>query len=205
MPESQTNESVVMREPEHQFAQLMERVRNGCPTAVREVLERYGGHIRAVVRAQLHQRLRPQFDSMDFQQDVWASFFCGAPKDYHFNSPEALIRFLSEMAHNKVVEVFRQRMRSFKHDLNREHSLDQVAAGEKPPEIASRHPTPSQLAMANEEWDRLLNKQPIHHRRILELLRLGHTHEEIAQKLCLSAKMVQRVLHSLKLKHGKAS
>jgi DNA-directed RNA polymerase specialized sigma24 family protein len=194
-----------MSEPEHEFGQLMERVRLGCPAAVREVLQRYGGHIRAVVRAQLHHRLRPQFDSIDFQQDVWASFFCGAPKGYKFKSPEALIRFLSEMAHNKVVEVFRARMLSFKHDLNRECSLDHVPAGEKAPEIASRHPTPSQVAMAKEEWDRLLNKQPVHHRRILELLRLGHTHEEIARQLCLSSKMVQRVIHSLKQQRGKAS
>jgi hypothetical protein len=123
------------------FSALMERVRQGCPEAIRETLQRYGGHIRQVVRQQLHQRMRPQFDSIDFQQDVWASFFCGDPNRYQFDSPEALVRYLSEMAYNKVVEVFRQRLLSPKRDVNRERSLDQLYFDQVAPEVAARHPS----------------------------------------------------------------
>jgi RNA polymerase sigma factor (sigma-70 family) len=187
-----------MRDTDDDFSALMERVRQGCPEAIQEMLLRYGGHIRQVVRQQLHQRMRPQFDSIDFQQDVWASFFGGDPNRYQFDRPEALVRFLSEMAHNKVVEVFRQRLLSPKRDVNRERSLDQLHFDQVAPEVAARNPSPSQLAMANEKWERLLNKQPPHHRRMLELLRQGHTHAEIAQQLDLDPKTVQRFLNALK-------
>jgi RNA polymerase sigma-70 factor (ECF subfamily) len=180
------------------FAALMERVRQGCPEAIREMLHRYGGHIRAVVRRQLHQRLRPQFDSLDFQQDVWASFFSGDLDRYHFNRPEALVRYLSKIAYNKVVEVFRQKLQTDMHDVNRERSLDELHFDEVASQVTARHPSPSQVAMANEKWQRLLQRQPEHHRRMLELLRQGYTHVEIAHKLHVDPKMVQRFLHSLK-------
>jgi RNA polymerase sigma factor (sigma-70 family) len=187
-----------MPETADDFAVLMERVRQGCPEAIRELLDRYGGHIRQVVRQRLHQRLRPQFDSLDFQQDVWASFFGGDPNRYRFECPEALVRFLCEIAHNKVVEMIRQRLLSAKRDVNRERPLDHVYFEPVAPEVAARHPSPSQLAMANEKWERLLHKQPPHFRRILQLLRQGYTHLEIAKKLQLDPKTVQRFLQSLK-------
>ncbi len=180
------------------FSRLMERVTQGCPEAIAELHHRYGGHIRAVVRKRLDQRLRPLFDSVDFQQDVWASFFCGDLKRCHFTTPEALVRFLCEMANSKVVDVFRQRLRSPTHNLNREQSLDQLHFVEVATEVAARNPSPSQLAIANEKWQQLLQEQPEPNRRILELLRVGHTHEEIAAKLGLNAKKVQRFIQSLK-------
>jgi RNA polymerase sigma factor (sigma-70 family) len=180
------------------FARLMERVSEGCPEAIAELHTRYGGHIREVVRKRLNQRLRPIFDSIDFQQDVWASFFCGDLKRCRFTTPEALVRFLCEMANGKVVDVSRQRLRSSRYNLNREQSLDQLHFVDVAPEVAARSPSPSQLAMANEKWQQLLHKQPRPNQRILELLRAGHTHEEIAEKLGLNAKKVQRFLQSLK-------
>ena len=141
--------------------------------------------------------MRPQFDSIDFQQDVWASFFDG-PNRYQFNSPEELVRYLCEMAHNKVVEVFRQRLLSPKHNLNRECSLDRLHFEEVAPEVAARYPSPSQIAIANERWQHLLEQQPPHFRRILELLRQGHTQADIAQQLKLDPKMVRRFLNTLK-------
>jgi RNA polymerase sigma-70 factor (ECF subfamily) len=182
------------------FAHLMERVRGGSPEAIAEVLRRYGGHIREIVRQHLHQRLRTQFDSLDFQQDVWASFFTGDPGRYNFTSPKALMRYLAEMACNKVVDMHRRRVISAAHNTSREMPLGETHFGHLAPEVAARNPTPSQYAIANEEWQRLLDKQPPHYRKILELLRQGHTHAEVAKKLRLSEKMVQRVLLSLRKK-----
>lgn len=180
------------------FSVLMERVRQGRPEAIAEMVRRYGGHVRAVVRQRLHHRLRSQFDSLDFQQDVWASFFCGDPERHRFNSPEALIRFLCEMAHHKVVEVFRQRLQSIKYNRNREESLDQMRDHEMELEAGGRYPSPSQVAIAKEKWQRLLARQPPHQRRMLELLVLGYTHAEIAAQMQISPKMIQRFIQSLK-------
>src|SRR6202022_1858906 len=89
---------------------------------------RYGHHILHVVRRKLHSKLRPKFDSLDFGQDVWASFFAAEPHDQRFESPSALAAFLAQVARNKVAEAFRTRLQRQKYNLNRENSLDGSAA-----------------------------------------------------------------------------
>lgn len=178
------------------FSLLWGRVQSGCPQAAQELYDRYSPHIRRVVRRQLHQRMRAQFDSADFLQSVWASFFKGVPERYHFDGPDALVGFLCRVASNKVTETFRQRMQAEKYNLNRERSLEQLAE-ERLVHPTSRLPSPSQVASANERWERMMAGQPERHRTILEMLRQGHTHQEIADNLGLHPKVVQRFLRKL--------
>jgi RNA polymerase sigma-70 factor (ECF subfamily) len=185
-----------------EFTLLMERVRAGSPEAARELFDRYSGHVRRVVRRKLHQRLRPQYDSLDFLQAVWASFFAESLERYTFTAPEELIGFLSQLAYNKVVDAFRQRVQTAKHNLNRTYSLEREDGRSLDPECSAddlsvRQPTPSQVAIANERWERLLQGQPPQYRQILELLRQGHTHREIADRLGLHPKTIQRLLQKL--------
>ena len=60
-----------------------------------------------------------------------------------------------------------------------------------------RDPTPSQVAIANERWERLVDGQPDRYRLVLDMLRLGHTHEEIAERTGLHRKVIQRLLHKM--------
>ena len=185
------------RPPEDEFRRLMERVRSGCPDAVREVCSRYGGHIRIIVRRRLHRRMRPQFDSVDFLQDVWTSFFAG-PDKYDFDDPQALVKYLSDLAYHKVTDEYRRRFRSRKYDVRREQPLETM--GPKPGEPLDppvRDPTPSQLAIANERWERLIDGQPNRARLVLDMLRLGYTHAEIAERTGLHLKVIQRLVHKL--------
>jgi RNA polymerase sigma factor (sigma-70 family) len=184
--------------PDDDFSRLMERVRGGSTEAIAELVRRYGGHVREIVRRHLNDRLRTQFDSVDFQQDVWKSFFTGDARDHDFATPQALVRYLAEMACHKVIDVHRRRLRSTAHGTRLERPLAEIDSVEVAPEIAARNPTPSQYAVANEAWQRLLAEQPPHYRSILELRRQGHTHAEIARRLRVSEKLVQRVLQSLK-------
>jgi RNA polymerase sigma factor (sigma-70 family) len=178
------------------FARLMERMRSGCPDAARELFDRYSPHIRKAVRRRLHQRLRTQYDSLDFTQAVWASFFAVPPDRHTFNTPDDLLGFLAQVASNKVTEVFRQRLQTDKYNLNREVPLGEDDR-ERPAEPRAGQPTPSQVAMANERWERLLAGQPDHFRRVLELRRQGHTHQEIARQLGVTTKVIQRLLRKL--------
>jgi len=182
---------------------LMARIRDGDQDAVRELLDTYGAFLLHVIRRRLNALLRTQFDSADFVQAVWASFFAGRLADRDFASPEDLINFLAGLARHKVCDAARQRLKTDKRNLYRAHSLDGSAAalaGREP----SRQPTPSQVAMAEEQWDRLLDGQPEHHRRILQLLREGHTQQEVAAELRLNEKTIRRVvgLAVLRLKRG---
>jgi RNA polymerase sigma-70 factor (ECF subfamily) len=191
-----------MAETPSDFKRLMERVRSGCPEAAREIFDLYSEAVRGVVRRTLHQRMRRQYDSIDFVQSVWASFFTVPAEAYTFTSPEELVQFLSQVAFNKVTDATRLRMNTRKRNLERERFLDgeEDDTDELVDLLPTRGPTPSQVAIAEESWEQLLAGQPPHHRRLLELRLAGHTYEEIAQALGLHPKVIQRVLKQLRRK-----
>jgi RNA polymerase sigma factor (sigma-70 family) len=186
-----------MSDNPHEFTALMQRVREGSEEAAQELLQKYGDHIFRVVRRKLHRKLRSKFDSSDFVQAVWASFFARKPAADKFDRPEALIAFLATLAQNKVVEAVRQRFGTQKHDVAREQSLEGSTAAQAAG-LAARQPTPSQVATANEAWGRLLTDLPDHYQRILVLLREGHTHKEIAEQVGVNEKTIRRLIAKLK-------
>ena len=54
---------------------FLARIQAGDEDAARELLTRYEAEVRLVVRRQLPRLLRSRFDSLDFLQSVWGSFF----------------------------------------------------------------------------------------------------------------------------------
>lgn len=184
-----------MSEDQEDFTALMRGIREGSEEAAQQLVERYGPHILRVVRKRLHPKMRSKFDSLDFQQDVWASFFAEQSQKT-FDRPEALAAFLAAMARNKVLMAVRQRRQIQKYNVDREHSLDGSAACEAR-DVAGPDPTPSQLAVAQEKWDQLLKGHPPRYQRILNLLRQGYTQVQIAQELGVSDRMVRRVIQKL--------
>ena len=64
-------------------------------------------------------------------------------------------------------------------------------------QLAARQPSPSEVAVAEELWARLLRGLPEHHRQILELRRDGNTHQQIADRLGLNERTVRRVIGSI--------
>jgi DNA-directed RNA polymerase specialized sigma24 family protein len=172
------------------FKRLLEEAQAGREGAAQQLYDEYGPYILRAVRRRLQARLRRRFDSIDFTQDVWASFFGHVASEYELDSPAQLVGLLTTMARNKVADMGRRRgpaqpETSLEQDLNR-------GAG-----IASTQATPSQIVMAEEEWRKLLAEQRPVHRRILLLLREGQADATIAENLGLSLKTVQRVARKL--------
>lgn len=185
-----------MAEESREFAGLMRRVCAGSQGAAGVLVDRYGPHILRIVRRKLNRSLRAKFDSDDFVQAVWASFFALPLDRYNFEQSEALVGFLFHLARNKVVEAVRQRLQTQKYNINRERALDE---GETRPAdtIVAREPSPSEIAIAREEWDRLLAAQPEHYQQILMALRAGETQQSIAQQLGLNERTVRRVIRKI--------
>jgi RNA polymerase sigma-70 factor (ECF subfamily) len=179
-----------------EFRELMERVRQGSDDAVRELLDRYGPYVVWAVRQKLNKQMRSKADSVDFTQAVWASFFANRDHAERLDRPEALIAFLVQVAKNKVVDEFRRLFHTQKHNLNRERSLT-GSAGFEAGRVAARIPTPSQIAVTNELRDKLLAGHPPHYQQILDYRRLGMTQEEIANRMQLSVRTIQRVMQKL--------
>jgi RNA polymerase sigma-70 factor (ECF subfamily) len=190
-----------MPESREEFADLMRRLSEGSEDAARELLDHYGEHILRVVRRKLSRELRSKFDSVDFVQAVWASFFADMPRQRRFDHPQALMAFLVTLAQNKVIDAVRQRMQTQKYDINRERPLEGSVVGDGGG-VAARQPTPSQEAVANDEWRRLLDELPNRYRRMLELLREGHTQKDIARELNVNEKTIRRVLEKLNEEPG---
>jgi RNA polymerase sigma factor (sigma-70 family) len=178
------------------FRELIDRVREGSEDAAWELVDQYGEAIRRAVRRALNERLRSKFDSLDFVQIVWNSLFRVRDKLDRFDRPEELTAYLIGMARNKVGMEVRRRLMTEKHGVKHEESLDQLQArGDV--DIPSRQPAPVDVAIAREQWDRLLDGQPQHYRRIIQLRLQGHTYESIAETVHLDECTVRRFLKKL--------
>jgi len=193
-----------MANTQEDFLNLMRRVQEGDEQAAAELYENYREDILKVVRRRLHHPLRNRFDSCDFVQSVWMSFYGRGLEKTPFDSPKELVIFLQRMAQFKVIEAYRKGTRTARYDCSNERSLQEV-----PPEgiegapqdyLAGATPTPSQEAVARERWEALTRGRCELDRQILLLRRDGYTYEEIGLRLNLSPKRVQRLLRRLKPK-----
>jgi RNA polymerase sigma-70 factor (ECF subfamily) len=181
---------------EEDFRSLMRGVLAGDPDATDRLCRTYQSAILRVVRHRLAQRLRARFDSLDFVHDVWASFFAKPPADVAFARPEELIGYLERMAQFKVGEEARRQIETRKHGMGREMSLHDDT-DEPDARLYAREPTPSQVAAAEDEWERMLRGRPPLHQSILHALRNGMTYREIAEKLHTNEKTIQRLVRRL--------
>ncbi len=175
---------------------FLARIQAGDEAAARELLTRYEAEVRLVVRRQLPRLLRSRFDSLDFLQSVWGSFFRRVRTGpAEFEDSRHLVAFLARAAKNKVIDEYR-RAASRKQDMHREEPL--WADGTRPKEVAADIDTPSELAQANEVFVRLRELLPAERRTILELKAEGLSSHDIGERLGISERTVQRVLEDLR-------
>jgi RNA polymerase sigma-70 factor (ECF subfamily) len=179
-----------------EIASMMERAKEGDETAVRDILARFEGDVRTAVRDRLPKRLRSQFDSMDFVQAVWESFFSGLRRQPRvFENVRHLRSFLAGVARNKVYAEHRRLTRSRKRDLAREEPL-YLVRGQREVErpLAGTGPTPSQEVQASERLAQLIAGRSPAEVQVITLRRQGLTFEEIAARSQLSERSVRRVI-----------
>jgi RNA polymerase sigma-70 factor (ECF subfamily) len=182
--------------PDPELIGVLDRIRTGDEDAARELLARYEAEVRLVVRRQLPRLLRSRFDSLDFMQSVWGSFFRrlrGRPDE--FQDARHLVAFLARAARNKVIDEYR-RAASQKQNMHREEPLYDET--HHPRELAAGGDTPSQLFEAEEALGRLRDLVPEERRNILDLRAQGLSSKEIGERLGISERTVQRVIEELR-------
>jgi RNA polymerase sigma-70 factor (ECF subfamily) len=185
-------------EPGHEGSELrvfLARIRAGDEAAARELLSRYEPQVRLVVRRQLPRILRAQFDSLDFVQSVWGSFFrrMRTPSP-ELEDPRNLMVFLARAARNKLIDEYRRALTK-KKDVRTEESLWE---GDRPRELVAEEEGPTEIAEAREALQRLRELIPEGRRAILELKAEGFSHQEIGAQLGLSERTVRRVIADLR-------
>jgi RNA polymerase sigma factor (sigma-70 family) len=183
-------------EGESDLPGFLARIQAGEEAAARELLTRYEAEVRLVVRRQLPRLLRSRFDSLDFLQSVWGSFFHrvrSGPAE--FEDSRHLVAFLARAARNKVIDEYR-RAGSRKQDMHREEPL--WVDGGRPKELAAAIDTPSQVAQAREVLGKLRDLLPEDRREIVALKVEGLSSKDIGERLGISERTVQRVLEDLR-------
>lgn len=182
-----------MMECDEDFCRLMGRVGEGSEDAAWELVARYGEQIHRTVRRVLNIKLRSKFDSLDFVQLVWKSFFQVRNKCDRFHRPEELAAFLVTMARNKVGLETRRRLTTEKYNVRREQPFDCYHAEG----TVCREPTPIDVAIVHEQWDQMLEGQPMYCRQIIQLRLQGYTCQEIGKTVHVAERTVRRFLKKL--------
>jgi RNA polymerase sigma factor (sigma-70 family) len=178
-----------------EFGPLLQRAALGDEAAAELILQEFAPKVLRAVRLRLNRKLRRDFDSTDFVQAVWMSFFDGLSGVERFADTRALCGYLTKMAERKVLMGIRRQGRQ-KRDVSRERPMESDVVDNQP--IVSPTDTPSERMVAFETWEKLLSSLPLHHQRILSLRAEGYTQGEIAETLKVSEITVRRVIAAMK-------
>lgn len=173
-----------------EVVQLIARCRRGDEAALAELVERYKPVVLRAVRTRLPPAMRGRFDSIDFTQDVWASFFRVSLGRAELADEPSLVAYLAQMARLKVAEEYRHQT-TLKVGLGRERPL---RASE---ELQDHAPSPSAEVIARDRWERLTAGLGEREKRMVAMVWEGHTHAAVADEFGLSVKTVQRLVARL--------
>ncbi len=170
---------------------LIERLNDGDVTAAEQAFLAYEPYLRMAVRRLLYGPLRSKLDSMDIVQSVWADLLDGFREaSWQFSDRAHLRAFLLRVTRNRLIDRQRQHQRA----LGLEHPLEETATRDLPD---SSQPRPSEVAQAQELWERMLAICPPPHRDILKLKRQALSLSEIAARVGLHEGSVRRILYDV--------
>jgi len=161
------------------FLLLMERVRAGDQDAAATLVRRHEAAVRRAVRFRLTDpRMRSLFDSMDICQSAMGSFFVrAAAGQFEVNSQEDLIKLLTTIARNKLVNHVRKE----RGGLALRGSAETLAADLST--AVSGEPDPGRFSMALEQCQTALERMTSEERVLLEHRRQGHNWDDVAVML----------------------
>lgn len=186
-----------MSTQDEEFTALLNRIREGSDEALVELVKKYGAHVHRAVHRKLNRAIQSRFDSGDFVQAVWASFFENRQRLFEFTSPQDLVHFLVRVAHNKVTDEIRRRLVFQGWNVNREVSLEHPDVRNA---MVSRAPSASEVFRVGEQLQKIETDETDRLRKILKLRRAGAPYQQIADELKVTKKTVQRVLARLERK-----
>ncbi len=178
------------------FIDLMKRAKAGEPAAIRVFVSRFEWEVQVMVRARLPRKLRTRFDSTDFVQSVWQSFFSDLRhKTPDFENVQHLRSYLAGVVRNKVGEQYRRLTRTAKSDVAREERL-YIRRGDRdvPRPVVSPDPSPSKLAQADERFNQLTAGRGPGEVAVIRLRQHGLTIDQIAARTGFNERTVRRVI-----------
>jgi RNA polymerase sigma-70 factor (ECF subfamily) len=169
---------------------LLDRLQDGDEAAAGQIVADYEPYLRLVVRRCLPDRLRAKFDSLDVVQSVWVHVLHALRgRAWQVADREHLRALLVTVARRRLVSRYRHHRAAAERERPGDDSLEWL------PE--PREPRPSEVAVADELWQRMLALCPPEHHDLLRLRREGLLLHEIAERTGMHEGSVRRVLRRL--------
>jgi RNA polymerase sigma factor (sigma-70 family) len=170
---------------------LLAQLCNGDMAAAEQVFLAYEPYLRKAICRHFPAALRAKFDPADIVQSVWADLLRGFREaGWRFIDADHLRGFLFVATRNRLIDRTRQHQKA----VQREERLGE---GDRQQFLPSSQPRPSEIAQADDLWERIVAQCPAEHRPILRLKRDGYSLAEIAERTGLHPDSVRRILRTL--------
>jgi RNA polymerase sigma-70 factor (ECF subfamily) len=163
----------------NEFAELINRMRNGDARAADELYQKYEKEVRMEVRSRMRDpRLRRTVDSGDVCQSVLLSFFVRAALgQYDLDDPAGVVGLLVDITRKKVASQARRERRQCR-DNRRVEPVD-VRQVEQP----ASTPTPSAIVAGEELRQAIQNELTEEERQLADRRSRGQGWAEIVAEL----------------------
>lgn len=172
--------------PDDSVEELLTQLSRGDVEAAGVLFTTYAPYLRALVRRQISDRLRNKFDSADVVQSVWVQVVRQLGRDGWTVDDESRLRAL-------LAVIARRRLLTRVRQLDGDPALDALPGSD----AEDQSPRPSEVAQADDLWDRMLELCPPDHHAVLHLRREGLQLTEIAARTGLHEGSVRRILRRL--------
>lgn len=154
-----------------------------------EAVQRFAQRLIGLAKSRLPEQLRRRVDPEDIVQSVFRTFFARHNEgQFAFRETADVWRLLAAITYRKTQRTIRfhhQQRRGVQHETP---ETDGIAP------TADVSPTASSLAMMMELLDKILAELPLHHQEILRLRLEEYSIHEIAEKVGVSSRTVNRAL-----------
>lgn len=191
-------------ETDRPFAELMQELRAGDPTAAERIFRGYARRLIGLARSRLSQGVRAKTDPEDVVQSVFRSFFTRqADGQFELGSWNDLWSLLATITLRKCghkIEHFRAACRDVTREAAPPATDDSIASFA----LIAREPSPSEAAMMIETVEQITAALEPRDRRVLEMRMQGATMAEISSELNCTERTVERALERMRRKLEKA-
>lgn len=180
------------------FGQLVDRIRQGDPSAWDCFVKTYDPKLKSVIRNRMrlmNRRLRSIYDTGDFTSEIWKTLMVRLPS-LQINDEAAFMGFMTHVAWQKIIDMSRKQT-SRKRDSNRDVSIYDPHMERHSFDPKSHEPTPSQYAMAEEIRQELTRESEAVDgdcALIMKLKSQDYTNHEVAEATGMNLRKVQRLL-----------
>lgn len=162
-----------------------------------EAVDRFSERLLQFAQSRLPEPLKRRVDAEDVVQSVFRSFFARHQNgQFQFTDASDVWRLLAAMTWRKLMRTIRHHSQQ-QRDFHRETPGGSLASQGSIPGH-DPEPSPSSVAMMMEFLAGIMEQLPEPHQKILELRLENHSIEEIAERMQISMRTVNRTLKTVR-------